>query len=618
MIAFGTLLGGIGGAALTAAVTAAGASAAGAGVYAVAKKKKKDQEKKINKKLIQHLLERKRETYLTDHCIYPDLRNEEDLKPIIIDNFDDNYIIETRWKSRGSIELIISIYDDNGDLIEHLNCSKSPDISGITFENIIPDDNDVKVVVNNNNEELDELDDRHSIEMIIEEQDPNESLSFSIRRATINFDIIKIQHQWANIIFSVYVPSEKYLISQANIRMYRVDHNLLTNSDPLTQWRKIDRDFVVASYNLDIKEVFRCNSYIMGKFTALDDKKINYQPIRQAMQCETESEFLLNASKELWAFNKDKKLPKIYIEKDSKYINQSPRDQVFAIAMDRFNNPVGVDIVETLEVPEYPGFYDLHVRFLDFVSDESITNIVLIHYQEADVIPIYCYVYYYDSRGIIDEEPTLVFESQETKKCTVLCRISSSTIKAPSPFPHHTDEFCVVPGAFPKNENGVLKQQMFTIDDFENCNANDDPNIFLDILDSLKYEEVFHFPTPATKLIINIIEGINLPIRDEIRKSSDPYVKIDLFGTTKQTKCIKQNLNPIWNESITFEIPEEYELNTNPNIKFHCFDKDTFSLDDPMGSCVYSLISMKLPFYGLLNLIGKDSSGCIRVGIYLL
>jgi len=68
--------------------------------------------------------------------------------------------------------------------------------------------------------------------------------------------------------------------------------------------------------------------------------------------------------------------------------------------------------------------------------------------------------------------------------------------------------------------------------------------------------------------------------------SPDPYVKIDLGSQTSKSKPNKEGKNPHWNHSAVFQ------YNKEPSMKFHVFDKDTFTADDPMGHCEINLANV--------------------------
>lgn len=72
-------------------------------------------------------------------------------------------------------------------------------------------------------------------------------------------------------------------------------------------------------------------------------------------------------------------------------------------------------------------------------------------------------------------------------------------------------------------------------------------------------------------------------------KSTGPY----LFSSTDyrsfmmqilKTRVVKKNLNPEWNEDLTFFAPDP-----NFPIKLFVYDKDRFSLDDPMGDAEFEI-----------------------------
>ncbi|XP_021682764.1 probable ADP-ribosylation factor GTPase-activating protein AGD11 [Hevea brasiliensis] len=75
---------------------------------------------------------------------------------------------------------------------------------------------------------------------------------------------------------------------------------------------------------------------------------------------------------------------------------------------------------------------------------------------------------------------------------------------------------------------------------------------------------------------VNVVRGTNLAVRDVV--TSDPYVILALGHQSVKTRVIKNNLNPVWNESLMLSIPEDI-----PPLKLLVYDKDTFSTDDFMG-----------------------------------
>ncbi|KMT04360.1 hypothetical protein BVRB_8g184330 [Beta vulgaris subsp. vulgaris] len=78
-------------------------------------------------------------------------------------------------------------------------------------------------------------------------------------------------------------------------------------------------------------------------------------------------------------------------------------------------------------------------------------------------------------------------------------------------------------------------------------------------------------------LKVVVVQGKRLVVRDF--KTSDPYVKLKLGDQVAKTKVINSCLNPVWNEELTFTLPEPVET-----LKLEVFDKDRFKADDQMGN----------------------------------
>ena len=72
---------------------------------------------------------------------------------------------------------------------------------------------------------------------------------------------------------------------------------------------------------------------------------------------------------------------------------------------------------------------------------------------------------------------------------------------------------------------------------------------------------------------------------------SDPYVKLTLAGTTKQSKTIKKTLDPVWNESFTWKGVLK-DLVADP-MQLHAWDYDFMSKDDPLGFASISLAALE-------------------------
>lgn len=92
------------------------------------------------------------------------------------------------------------------------------------------------------------------------------------------------------------------------------------------------------------------------------------------------------------------------------------------------------------------------------------------------------------------------------------------------------------------------------------------------------------------KLHIEIIEARGLRAADSNGKS-DPYCRVHLnkhdTANKHKTATIKTNLNPTWNESVTF-YPNDLQLESD-RLVFQVFDKDLMSKDDLLGTVKLSL-----------------------------
>ncbi|GER48916.1 calcium-dependent ARF-type GTPase activating protein family [Striga asiatica] len=77
-------------------------------------------------------------------------------------------------------------------------------------------------------------------------------------------------------------------------------------------------------------------------------------------------------------------------------------------------------------------------------------------------------------------------------------------------------------------------------------------------------------------LKVKVLKGTNLAVRDML--SSDPYIIFTLGKQNVKTSVIKSNLNPVWNEELKLDVPENYS-----SIKLKVYDHDMLSADDIMG-----------------------------------
>lgn len=89
-------------------------------------------------------------------------------------------------------------------------------------------------------------------------------------------------------------------------------------------------------------------------------------------------------------------------------------------------------------------------------------------------------------------------------------------------------------------------------------------------------------------IVIDVLAGRNLAPKDKTGKS-DPYVVAKLFGIKskvkkKKTNFVKQDLNPVWNETFSFQV-NDLRIQA---IHFVVWDKDTFG-SDFMGQVTVTL-----------------------------
>eukprot|EP01119_Soliformovum_irregulare_P009702 TRINITY_DN2331_c0_g1_i4.p1 TRINITY_DN2331_c0_g1~~TRINITY_DN2331_c0_g1_i4.p1 ORF type:complete len:1787 (+),score=428.30 TRINITY_DN2331_c0_g1_i4:45-5405(+) len=81
------------------------------------------------------------------------------------------------------------------------------------------------------------------------------------------------------------------------------------------------------------------------------------------------------------------------------------------------------------------------------------------------------------------------------------------------------------------------------------------------------------------KLYVKVIGAKGLAPSDN-NGSSDPYVEITVGKQKYKTKVVDKNLNPVWNETFTFENVKDVNL-----VEFSVMDKDNiFSANDPLGT----------------------------------
>ncbi|XP_039025597.1 protein C2-DOMAIN ABA-RELATED 1-like [Hibiscus syriacus] len=82
-------------------------------------------------------------------------------------------------------------------------------------------------------------------------------------------------------------------------------------------------------------------------------------------------------------------------------------------------------------------------------------------------------------------------------------------------------------------------------------------------------------------LRIHVQRGVNLAVRDVV--SSDPYVVIKMGKQKIETRVVKRNVNPEWNDDLTLSVVDP----TLP-VKLAVYDRDTF-VDDKMGDAEFEI-----------------------------
>lgn len=116
----------------------------------------------------------------------------------------------------------------------------------------------------------------------------------------------------------------------------------------------------------------------------------------------------------------------------------------------------------------------------------------------------------------------------------------------------------------------------------ERCTANDNIDIG-ELMISLSY-----LPS-AGRLTVVIVKARNLKIVDETRSTSDPFVKVTLMVGQKRTKKKKtgiqrNNLNPVFNEAVTFDVTRENMRKTA--LEFCIFHDNLLGTKELMGRVV--------------------------------
>ncbi|CAD5206602.1 unnamed protein product [Bursaphelenchus okinawaensis] len=102
-------------------------------------------------------------------------------------------------------------------------------------------------------------------------------------------------------------------------------------------------------------------------------------------------------------------------------------------------------------------------------------------------------------------------------------------------------------------------------------------------------------------LQVEVVSGSNLPVLDGLSKSSDPYLRVELYPhclynvkdfPAYTTATRYKTLNPVWNESCQFLIREDMFFLHGSSLCISMLDQDVFSHNDLGGQAFYPLAAI--------------------------
>jgi voltage-gated sodium channel len=183
----------------------------------------------------------------------------------------------------------------------------------------------------------------------------------------------------------------------------------------------------------------------------------------------------------------------------------------------------------------------------------------------------------------------------------------------PSASPHYSDpSLCTDPKGFPGISVIIPTMYFLTFEVFAGLML---VNLFIGVM-MVSMEEAKEGMKGGMVIKVGLVRGFDLIAADSelMGGKSDPYVVVTLNGEenkAKQTKKLPNTLNPVWNETLEFNI----ESSTSPAlIKFDVIDHDFVGAHDPIGDV--TIDATKLPdsktFMVDLTLDGV-AHGAIRV-----